>query len=170
MKNITVLTQRLLFTGAMLFACCSSSVASAQNAFETTLSILSYVRWNNVESPIICTIDNDDAAKQFSTLARQNNYSFRIEAIQTVQLKRTHCDAAFFSNTNPTTEQQLINSSMNKNILSFSSSNSDCDIGSVFCLYTSRGGKTLFKLNIDSLSRSKMHVDPRVLLLARNAE
>ena len=169
MKKMIVRLQRVLSIGILLFIASFSSVTSAQNISETTLSILSYVRWTS-DTPIICVIDNDEISKELTALAHKNNYKFNINNISPVQLKRLHCDAVFFSNTTATTEQQLINSAINKNLLSFSSSNLECEIGSVFCLYTSKGGRTLFKLNLDSLSRSKIHVDPRVLLLARNAE
>ena len=161
--------QRLLSIGILLFIALFSTVTSAQSISETTLSILSYVRWSS-DTPIICVIDNNEFGKELITLTQQNNYKFHINTISPTQLKRVHCDAVFFSNTTAATEQQLINSAINKNLLSFSSSNLECEIGSVFCLYTSKGGRTLFKLNLDSLSRSKIHVDPRVLLLARNAE
>lgn len=169
MKKMIVRFQRLLFIGMLLFTTCFSTVASAQNISETTLSILSYARWTT-DTPTICVIDNNNISKEFLVSAQRNNYKFQINTISAAQLKLVHCDAVFFSNTTAATEQQLINSAMNKNLLSFSSSNTECEIGSVFCLYTSKEGRTLFKLNLDSLSRSKMHVDPRVLLLARNAE
>ena len=169
MKKMIVKLQRLLPIGILLFIASFPSITSAQNISETTLSILSYVRWKT-DTPIICIIDNDEINKELTTLAQQNNYKFHINTISSAQLKRVHCDAVFFSNTTAATEQQLINSAINKNLLSFSSSNPECEIGSAFCLYTSKGGRTLFKLNLDSLSRSKIHVDPRVLLLARNAE
>lgn len=169
MKNMTVRLKQRLIRGMMLCIACSPVVTSAQNVAQTTLSILSYVHWS-VDSPTVCIVKNEEISKQLITLTHQNNYNFQFKSIESSQLKLTHCDAVFFSNTTPSTEQQFINSAMNKNILSFSSSNLECEIGSAFCLYTSKGGRTLFKLNLDSLSRSKIHVDPRVLLLARNAE
>ena len=53
--------------------------------------------------------------------------------------------------------------------LSFSSNNEECEIGSAFCLYQ-RPTRTSFKVNLTSLSHSKAHVDPRVLLLAKSTE
>lgn len=169
MKNALIRLKRFLYLGVMLFIAYTPINSSAQSISETTLSILSYVRWTS-EPPTVCIIDNKDATKQLKTLTNQNNYNFNFISIQASQLKKMHCHAVVFSNTTPNTEQQLINSSLNKNILSFSSNNIECDIGSAFCLYPSKTGGTRFKLNLDSLARSKLHVDPRVLLLARNAE
>ena len=67
--------QRLLPIGILLFIASFPSITSAQNISETTLSILSYVRWKT-DSPIICIIDNDEINKELTTLAQQNNYKF----------------------------------------------------------------------------------------------
>ncbi|WP_445116635.1 YfiR family protein [Acinetobacter sp. WZC-1] len=135
----------------------------------TTLSILSYVQWNT-PNPVLCIAGNQPTATQFSYLTRQNKYPFAINPIQNADLRKTHCDAVFFTNSTPISEQKLLNTSQNKSILSFSTNNAECEIGSSFCLYSSKSDNTLFKVNLDSLTRSKVHVDPRVLLLARNSE
>ena len=66
-------------------------------------------------------------------------------------------------------EQKIIHSQRQDPPLSFSSTNQACEIGSAFCLYT-RNNSTAFKVNLDSLSQSKVRVDPRVLLLAKAVE
>ena len=94
----------------------------------------------------------------------------KIESINYNEIETNHCDAVLFSQSTPQLEQKLINKSLNQKILSFSRNNTDCEIGSVFCLYSSRNGNTLFKVNLDSLAKSRIHIDPRVLLLAKNSE
>ncbi|MFW2735488.1 YfiR family protein, partial [Acinetobacter baumannii] len=47
--------------------------------------------------------------------------------------------------------------------------NPESEVGSIFCLYN-QNNYTTFKVNLDALSHSKVHIDPRVLLLAKNAE
>ncbi|MFW1802037.1 YfiR family protein [Acinetobacter nematophilus] len=134
-----------------------------------TLSILSYAKWNT-PSPELCVADNPNYATQFSNYAKSNKSSFNVNAIHATDLKSRHCDAVFFSNITAQAEQTLIDKSLNSTILSFSSNNTDCEIGSVFCLSTNKTGNTIFKVNLDSLARSKIHVDPRVLLLAKNSD
>lgn len=163
------LVQRLCISGGLFFISCLSQANSPQNIYTTTLSIVSYVRWPT-PTPVFCIAENENALKGISAIAHQRSFSIELLPIQLNQLKTTHCDAVFFHDISATQEQQFINSSLNKKLLSFSSSNSECEIGSTFCLYTSRNGNSLFKVNLDSLSRSKPHVDPRVLLLARNPE
>ncbi|MFX7253454.1 YfiR family protein, partial [Acinetobacter baumannii] len=56
-----------------------------------------------------------------------------------------------------------------RSLLSLSINNPECEVGSIFCLYN-QNNYTTFKVNLDALSHSKVHIDPRVLLLAKNAE
>ena len=154
--------------GILLFCCNYSQANSPHNIFVMTLSILSYTNWNKPK-PELCIIDNPNYATQFANYIKTNRSPLNVNAIHSSDLKTQHCDAAFFSNTTAQAEQSLINNSLNPTILSFSSSNSECEIGSAFCLSTNKTGNTIFKVNLDSLAQSKVHVDPRVLLLAKNS-
>ena len=163
------INRRSFCLGILLFCCNYSSANSSHNIFMMTLSILSYAKWNT-PNPELCVVDNASYANQFSAYIKSNKSPFNISAIHSADLKNRHCDAVFFSNTSAQTEQALIGKSLNSSILSFSSSNSECEIGSVFCLSTTKTGTTIFKVNLDSLAQSKIHVDPRVLLLAKNSD
>lgn len=162
--NIKTLCLGLLLLSS---SCCFAN--SSQNIYMMTLSILSYARWNT-PTPTLCVIENTQAANAFLQSTKSQNISFDVKNISEDQLANKSCDAVFFHQTTPDNEQKLINRSYNKSILTFSNNNSECEIGSVFCLYTSKSGNTLFKVNLDSLAKSKIHIDPRVLLLARNRE
>ncbi len=164
-----LIKKRLFCLGILLCISNFSLATSSHNIYATTLSILSYAKWNTA-TPSLCVVDSSNSSVQFASLIKQSNYSFQVDSISQDDLKRKRCDAVFFSTTTPSIEQQLLNSSLNKTILSFSTNNPECEIGSTFCLHTSKSGNTLFKVNLDSLARSKVHVDPRVLLLARNSE
>lgn len=142
---------------------------STHNFYIMTLSILSYAKWNT-ESPVLCVVDNNNTAKQFSASVKSQNSPFIVKSISHDALKVVECDAVFFSNTSAIAEQKLINSSFKTNMLSFSTNNNECEIGSSFCLQNIKNGNTIFKVNLDSLVRSKVHVDPRVLLLAKKSE
>ncbi|MEG0489369.1 MAG: YfiR family protein [Acinetobacter sp.] len=134
-----------------------------------TLSILSYAKWNT-PNPQLCVVDNPDYTTQFSNYIKSTKSPFTASAIHATELKSRNCDVVFFSNTSAQAEQSLINKSFNPSILSFSTSNTECDIGSTFCLMSNRSGSTIFKVNLDSLAQSKIHIDPRVLLLAKKSD
>ncbi|KAF2370119.1 YfiR family protein [Acinetobacter baylyi] len=147
-------------------ACFASPI---QNFYALTLSIMSYSKWPADNVPTLCIIDNPTVANSFQSQVKQQSYSYKIQAIPASSFSKTQCQAVYFSNLSPQQQQNLINSYPTRNVLSFSSNNSDCEIGSIFCLYQQKGNAT-FKVNLDSLSRSQIRIDPRVLLLAKNAE
>ncbi len=135
--------------------------------YSTIFSILSYAKWNKPSSTL-CTVNNATLAQH---LMRSNPApdSFKILSIQAAELKHTHCQALIFSNLSPKEEQQLLNGSVNFPALSISINNAECEIGSAFCLYQ-RKVHYSFKINMDSLTQAKVHIDPRILMLAKTAE
>ena len=165
------LANRFFLCLGVLLATSNLSYANlSQNTYTTTLSILSYAKINT-DQPNLCIIANDSTiSNQFSHFIKLHKYKYRITSINANEVKSTRCDAIFFGDSTPSTEQSTINRSMNASVLSFSINNTECELGSTFCLYSTKTGNTLFKVNLDSLSRSNIHIDPRVLLLARNAE
>lgn len=134
-----------------------------------TLSILSYAKLQPA-NPELCIIDNPEMSNQFINTIQKQNIPLKVNSIKPKDIKSYNCNILFFSKSQPSTEQQLIKALSNKPVLSFSSNNDDCEIGSVFCLYTNKVGNTQFKVNLDSLAKSRIHIDPRVLLLAQNME
>lgn len=146
-----------------------SHANSNHNIYMMTLSILSYAKLNQAV-PEICVVDNTDITTSFQNTIQKQNMKYKVSAIETTALNSSACTVIFFSHTQPQLEQKLISQALTKNALTFSTSNSDCEIGSVFCLYTTRAGNTQFKVNLDSLAKTKIHIDPRVLLLAQNME
>lgn len=163
------INRKALYLCVLLFISNITSANSSQNIFLMTLSILSYAKWSS-NTPQLCIIDNQNYANQFANYIKNSRSPFIISAINAVDLKSKHCDAVFFSNTTPQSEQLLIDKSLNPAILSFSANNTECELGSSFCLLTNKSGRTYFKVNLDSLTQSKIHVDPRVLLLAKSSD
>lgn len=164
-----LINRKIFCLGVLLCTSNLSLANSSHNIYGTTLSILSYAKFTNT-NPSFCIVNNPSVADQFTVFTQQNKYNLKIYSISADELKSTQCDAVFFTNTPPNTQQQLLNQSLNQAILSFSTNNSECEIGSSFCLFNAKSGHTLFRVNLDSLARSKIHVDPRVLLLAKNPE
>ncbi len=161
--------KKSLCLGILLSFCSLLHANSTHNIYMMTLSILSYVKWDN-SAPKLCIIDNPAASELFNKTFTQQQTRFQVSAIQAQDLSSKKCDAVFFSQTTPLMEQKLIASSINRSLLSFSKSNYECEIGSIFCLYSAKTGNTQFKVNLDSLAKAKIHIDPRVLLLAQSSE
>ena len=142
---------------------------SNHSFYELALTILSYSKWSNTTRPTICVIDNPDAALQFQTSIKQLSYDYQVQAVTAKDFTKTECHVAYFSTTIPQQQQSLIQAYPSRSLLSLSTNNPDCEVGSIFCLYHKKTFST-FKVNLDALSYSKVHIDPRVLILAKNAE
>ena len=161
--------KKAVLISLLLLMCSFSHANSNQNIYQMTLSILSYAKISSPQ-PDLCLIDNTVALAEFNQIILKQNSKIKAQNIHDYELNKTNCDVIFFSKSSPTVEQKLIGESLNKSILSFSTNNEDCEVGSVFCLYSNKAGITKFKVNLDSLAKTKIHVDPRVLLLAQNME
>ena len=92
-----------------------------------------------------------------------------MQAVNAKDFPKTECHVVYFSTTSPQQQQSLIQSYPSRSLLSLSTNNLACEIGSIFCLYNQNTLST-FKVNLDALSYSKVHIDPRVLILAKNTE
>ncbi len=168
--EVKSISPRLSLALLLCFLAVPTHAISTHNIFVTTFSILSYAKWTALSStPVLCVIDNAGLADQFKTVAQQSKYNYQVQSITLTNLSKSSCQAVFFSTFTPRQEQNILNTQLNSAALSFSSNNNDCEVGSAFCLYK-RKQLTSFKVNLDSLSQSKVHVDPRVLLLTKSSE
>ena len=148
--------------------CSTASYAEPTSTlYSTAFSILSYAKWNN-PAPEICIIDNAALAQQFQSHL-PNTPNFKINNIHSNEIKSNECQILVFSTLSPQSEQQLLNSAVRFPALSISTNNTECELGSAFCLYK-RNSNYAFKVNLNSLSQSKVHVDPRVLMLGKSME
>ncbi|MBC7750449.1 MAG: YfiR family protein [Candidatus Saccharibacteria bacterium] len=83
-----------------------------------------------------------------------------------IAILSTQCDVIYFGDISPAEQQKVIAARQNRSILTISESDSDCAMGSSFCLKTATSPIT-FLVNLDSLARSGVRVDPNVLMLGR---
>lgn len=140
---------------------------SAPSLYSTVFSILSYAQWNNA-APAICVLDNASLAHKFKAHS-PNPANFKISSIHSADIKSYECQVLIFSSFSPQAEQRFLNTSVRFPALSISTNNTECELGSAFCIYK-RNSNYAFKVNLSSLSQAKVHVDPRVLLLGKNIE
>lgn len=157
-------TQKLCF-GYLICICSASHAVTSHDFFATTLSILGYVQWSNAH-PQLCVVNHTESTSTFKKLIDLHHYPYRVVNVSTQP--PSFCDAIFFSDLSPQQEQKIL-SHASMPLLSISANNRDCEVGSAFCLYQ-RNQRTSFKVNMQSLTRSKIHIDPRVLLLSKAME
>lgn len=156
--------------GVLLFLCttCSTSYAiSSHDLFVTTLSILGYVQWD-IPTPLLCVVNNPEVSQTFFHVIHQQKYSYQVKSVSMNNLTESSCHILLFSNLQSQQEQNILND-LHHPVLSISFNNVACELGSAFCLYK-RNQRTSFKINMNSLTHSKIHIDPRVLLLSKSME
>lgn len=146
---------------------CSLYATPIASLYSTTFSILSYAKWNT-PAPAICVVNNPPLAQQLQN-SEPEHANYKISSIQTRDIQLLECQVFIFSTLSPKEEQHLLNTAVDFPALSISTNNIECEIGSAFCLYN-RNQKIAFKINLASLTQSKVHIDPRVLLLAKSVE
>jgi hypothetical protein len=165
-----------------ILLCCFSEVYAApmdtnngmastkdEEVKRTVLGIISYTRWVPPPTPInLCIV----TPTKHSTLLEKLDASDSMNKIIITKLNydvtalSTQCDAIYFGDVSPTEQQKVIAARQNKPILILSENNPNCEIGSSFCLNIDSSPIT-FTVNLDSLARSGVRVDPNVLLLGR---
>ena len=150
----------LIFT-SILYA------SPTSNIFNTTFAILSYAKWET-QTPKLCIVNNQSLLNDFKKSAATHS-NYKISSIQVADIKSSQCQILFFSNLSAQEEQNLLNSHVSFPALSISSNNRACESGSAFCLYR-KNQSYAFKINMQSLTQSQVHIDPRVLLLAKSSE
>jgi hypothetical protein len=148
---------------------------------KTVLGIMSYTRWVPPPTPVnFCIV----AAKHASELEHIDSLtsspginaapSNPINSENRIVISHldydaaklgAQCDVIYFGNVSPADQQKVIAARQNRPILTISE-DSDCEIGSSFCLQTTTSPIT-FLVNLDSLTRSGVRVDPNVLLLGK---
>lgn len=68
---------------------------TSHNIYTTTLSILSYVKWNTT-TPNLCVVDNAAVANQFQQVSKQLKYPYVISSIKLESFTSNNCSAIFF--------------------------------------------------------------------------
>ena len=147
---------------------------------KTVLGIMSYTRWIPPPTPVnFCIVAAKHAAAlehldslapnianttPSNTATAENRIVISKPDYDAAKLS-AQCDVIYFGNISPADQQKVIATRQNHPILTISEDN-DCEIGSSFCLQTTSSPIT-FLVNLDSLTRSGVRVDPNVLLLGK---
>jgi len=79
---------------------------------------------------------------------------------------KTTCDGFYFGSESPTEQSELTRRYGPRPLLLIAEQNTDCSIGSAFCLIIN-DDRVRFSVNLDVLTHSGVRVNPDVLMLAR---
>lgn len=129
--------------------------------------VISYSRWPQaISQPTLCIFHS---SRYINALSYQDGTRLSYHAIIVHSLQdasNAQCDSVYFGQETPEQQVTLINMSRARPMLLISEQNAECRIGSAFCLLFNTD-KVTFSVNLDSLARSGVRVNPDVLMLAR---
>lgn len=129
--------------------------------------IVSYTRWPALTGPPrLCIF----SSSRFSAALQENNATSLPYLPIIINSKQealiSSCDGFYFGSESPTFQIELIDEYPSKALLLIAEQNTECIIGSAFCLIINNNN-VRFAVNLDALSRSGVKVNPDVLMLAR---
>ena len=147
----------LLLTGAPILAQEPSDVA--KNVRMMVSGIVSYTRWPGLSGPPkLCIF----SSSRFSTALTYLPVIIHTQQEAII----SGCNGFYFGNESPTFQMELTEQYPSKALLLIAEQNTECIIGSAFCLII-HNNDVRFAVNLDALSRSGVKVNPDVLMLAR---
>ena len=160
-----ILTLVLLQAGLPLFAMHIPDNAISVRSIVS--GIVSYTRWPALTgAPRLCVFSSSRFA---SVIADESNTSLPYQPI-VVHTRRdamvARCNAFYFGSESPAFQVELLKQYPTNALLLIAEQNSECITGSAFCLQIN-DNSVKFSVNLDSLARSGVRVNPDVLLLAR---
>ena len=160
-----ILLLLFLLAGSPLLAQGASDVT--KNVRLMVSGIVSYTRWPALTGPPrLCIF----SASRFSAALQENNATSLPYLPIIINSKQealiSSCDGFYFGSESPTFQIELIDEYPSKALLLIAEQNTECIIGSAFCLIINNNN-VRFAVNLDALSRSGVKVNPDVLMLAR---
>lgn len=161
-----ILLLTLLLAGLPLYA--QGITEEAKSVRSIVSGIVSYTRWPALSGPPrLCIF----ASSRFADVLNDNSarsLPYLPVIIRTEQEALTaRCDGFYFGSESPAYQVELTNKYPSKALLLIAEQNTECIIDSAFCLIINND-EVRFSVNLDSLSRSGVRVNPDVLMLARN--
>lgn len=127
--------------------------------------IISFTYWPGLKMrPLLCVLPG---SRHISIASSTGGNAYNVVYLASEsELQSRHCDAVYFGGQLPKDQERLLGEIRNRPVLAISENNPECTIGASFCLTFQKGG-AVFSVNIDSLTRSGVKVNPEVLLLSR---
>ena len=141
------------------------SQAVAQKVF----GIVGYTRWPQEPALVrLCVLGPTEYADELLKGGRL--HSGRVVQVRRMRLDDpllpVECDGVYAGAVSDSEWRELLGRLVGRPLLSISERKTLCSIGVMFCLDV-LGSSVAFEVNLDSVARSGVRVNPRVLLLAR---
>ena len=130
--------------------------------------IVTYTRWPALSGPPrLCIFST---SRYTYSLAQEQPEALPYKPVivrNTEEALNTVCDGFYFGSESPSQQAKLTAEYPSRPLLLIAEQNSECAIGSAFCLIIN-DKRVRFSVNLDVLTHSGVRVSPDVLMLARN--
>lgn len=132
-------------------------------------SLLGYARWPVERDTVRLCVDN---ASRYSARLMEGGTLASGRPVQTRQVNvladmlHPACDALYVGVMNDARRKRLSAELTGRPVLVVTEEDFECEVGSMFCLNI-RDNQVSFRVNLDTLARSGVHVHPGVLQLGR---
>ncbi|WP_434587167.1 YfiR family protein [Klebsiella sp. B345] len=131
--------------------------------------IVTYTRWPALSGlPKLCIFSTSHYVQ---SLAQEKPEALPYRPVivhNTQEAMNTVCDGFYFGSESPSQQAELTAKYQSRPLLLIAEQNSECAIGSAFCLIIN-DERVRFSVNLDVLTHSGVRVNPDVLMLARNS-
>lgn len=142
-----------------------------QAVTRTVLGILGYTRWP-METPVLrlCVLGTTEYADDLLGVASQavGNQRLEVRRVAPADARAlADCEGIYAGQLDESAWRRLMEQLAGRPLLTISERGELCRIGAMFCLRR-RGEGTGFEVSLDSVARSGLRVNPKVLQLARH--
>ena len=132
-------------------------------------SISQYTRWSDESQPLrFCVIGPADHAGQISDFGLSRGRTMLVRRLRADAAFAEQCDAIYIGRMAIAEQREVVDAVRGREILTITENDPACRSRAMFCLLF-QAESLSFRLNIDSVSRSGLRVDPRVLRLAASS-
>lgn len=152
----------LLIAGVPAFA-----AETSENVRAIVSGIVTYTRWPNLAGPPkLCIFSTSRYIHSLAQEAPENLPYQPVIVRNSQEALKASCDGFYFGSETPDQQSALTTKYGSRPLLLIAEQNTDCSIGSAFCLLIN-DERVRFSVNLDVLTHSGVRVNPDVLMLAR---
>lgn len=133
--------------------------------------ILSYVRWPDDSSTIrLCVAGDPRFAGRLGGMDTASGRQILPHSLAAGETPAdAGCDALYLGRMSPAARARLIGAAHDQPIVTIDEADPSRRAGAMFCLSVDPA-RISFQLDLDAVSRSRVRIDPKVLLLSRSRE
>ncbi|MCL2895093.1 YfiR family protein [Brenneria tiliae] len=143
------------------------SLVPADQVYQTVAGIISYSYWpEQNKTPTLCVFSSAYFLSALTANAPKNPVFHSVIIKNIHEFSPSRCDAVYFGEEPVSAQATIANKFPDHPLLTIAEQNLECIYGSAFCLIFSNK-KVNFSVNLDSLTRTGIRVNPEVLILAR---